>query len=233
MTIPVVQFCFAVSSGDSEGVRRLLPLISEHDLFQGNNYGVSPALFCFLAHSYASQQKPEALYNKLLTVFPKAPKKYRNIQLDPAKVEAASQIAITAIKNKLLEKGSNLPIFLHTLLPHMSHDFDGDFHTKLTLDACMGALREILTEKSLPAHKRLKTESVFTKFSALYQAPTLNHERPGSVSRALQEQARQQALQQTSKAFTLAYSRRRAPICAEEERLDKIIKILPSSPKCC
>jgi hypothetical protein len=216
MTIPVVQFCFAVASGDSTRVDRLLARLSDKDLFEGNDFGVSPALFCFLALSYARDNKPQALFEKLRQKLPLAmvPRKYHDqLTLEPASVVAASLIAIKGIKLKL---GNNLSTFLHTMVPHFSHDLDGDMHTQLTLKSCMEALREALKDSPLSETQRASTATILEGFANLYLAPIPNQSpAPISVKYAMQQQ----------RTFLRAFPQK----CAsdKERRLDKIIQEIP------
>lgn len=217
MTIPVVQFCFAVASGDSDRVSRLFARLSDKDLFEGNDFGVSPALFCFLALSYARDNKAQALFEKLRQKLPltMVPRKYHDqVTLLPSSVEMASLIAIKGIKHKL---GSNLGTFLNTMVPHFSHDLDGDEHTQLTLKSCMEALRVALKDSPLSETQRASTKTILEGFASLYLAPLPNQNPPpASVRNAMQQQ----------RTFLTAYPRLRQ--CAQERRLEESIQELRS-----
>lgn len=165
MTLPVVQFCFAIARGDKHCVHELLPKMSDHDLFEENDFGVSPALFCFLAASHAKQNRSLVLFNRLCAHFPNESQHYDPSNLHSECVSEASQIAITAIKGKLVA-------FLNTLLSHTEKP-----ETE-TQAACTTALNLILEDTGLETAKRDLTQSMLNLFSRLPRAASLLEKEP-------------------------------------------------------
>lgn len=200
MTLPVVQFCFAIANGDADRVRKLLPEISEEGLFQELNSGISPAVFCL----WASQQSPEQILNKLNELYPE---ESRIKQYSKPNQESALDIAIPMIKSKLYT-------LFNTMVTHMDMppDLMGDPNKQFTLNACTAALRFILEDVELTEDKRTIAQSMLEKFSKI--RPTLrqlDNVRPKVLDVLLAEQ----------KNYLPSASLKRSPSAKElEKRLD-------------
>lgn len=179
MTIPVVQFCFAVAAGDKRLARDLLPQISETEWFAEDPILGSPALFCL----WASKQSAETIKRRVDEL------NLSGLTNHPLQILSAEDV-IDASKLALPTITKQVPALLKAMVSHMAPNTTGDDKKQFMFTTCVAALEFILKDSSieLPEGARTVAENMLTnfrRFDSNRQKET--NARPAALDRLLEE----------------------------------------------
>jgi len=182
MTLPVVQFCFAIAAGDKRLASDLLPQIPETDWFTDDPImGVSPALFCL----WASKQSPEVIKNKVNELNLSGLTNHPLRILSAENVSDASRLALPTITKQITT-------LLKAMISHMAPNTTGDAQKQFLLNACTTALEYILKDSSIELAERTRelAENMLIKFKGFHRDSSSEapNARPTALDSVLLEQ---------------------------------------------
>lgn len=147
-----VQFCYAIAQGDTKRANELLPQVN---LFQENDWGFSPAVFCL----WAARRNPPEIIQALAEFFP---------TISPPTIFgplSATDMEQTLCTVLLPHVKSSLTKLLQNIAKHVGpNELEGNSQQRFLIIACTQALNFILTHPlfyDVNSEKRHVTERIY------------------------------------------------------------------------